>query len=507
MRLALGLCLMVLAAAPAAAISLGAIPVPPDTREVDAAIERGRQALLADNYVDAGKAIEEALQKPAFAQLSKSDQFRAILLASLAARGREDYLAAHEFMVIATGYPDAKAEHWVLRASMASWIDNWADAGLSITTVAKDWPAALPDIGDETIQWTALKMSRDKKLAADRLEMLNALFAAKFQLEWHIEPADLWRDLSLDALQRNDLARAREVLKRIDDPGSLVRMRIDRRFDTLVKAEPKAFNVPAAAQARVRRLRREIDANPRRLGPVVQYMYALFTVGSYAEVISLADRVVSRNSNAPADKPAYEDLADTINWIYDLKSQALRALGRWDAALGMQEEARRQRENSNDKVSQAINLGYSYNLRDRPEDALKSLDGIDWARSLSGYGRMQLQHVRLRAYLQLGNRAEAEKVFVYLRENRVDAPDTWQDALLDWGDLDGAAAHYIARLRDPEQREAALYAAQSFKPLPRLPRDAENVAHWQALLNRPDVVAAISEVGRREQFAIYDLWL
>ena len=202
-----------------------------------------------------------------------------------------------------------------------------------------------------------------------------------------------------------------------------------------------------------------------------------------------------------------EDLADTINWIYDLKSQALRALGRWDAALAMQEEARRQRENSNDKVSQAINLGYSYNLRDRPEDALKSLDGIDWARSLSGYGRMQLQHVRLRAYLQLGNRAEAEKVFVYLRENKVDAPDTWQDALLDWGDLDGAAAHYIARLRDPEQREAALYAAQSFKPLPRLPREAENIAHWQALLNRPDVVAAISEVGRREQFAIYDLWL
>ncbi len=120
----------------------------------------------------------------------------------------------------------------------------------------------------------------------------------------------------------------------------------------------------------------------------------------------------------------------------------------------MQQEARRQRENSNDKVSQAINLGSSYILRDRPEDALKSLEGIDWARSLSGYGRMQLQHVRLRAYLQLGNRAEAEKVFVYLRENKLDAPDTWQEAMLDWGDVDGAAAHYIARLRDPEQREA-----------------------------------------------------
>ena len=83
---------------------------------------------------------------------------------------------------------------------------------------------------------------------------------------------------------------------------------------------------------------------------------------------------------------------------------------------------------------------------------MKSLEGIDWARSLSGFGRMQLQHVRLRAYLQLGNREEAEKVFVYLRENKIDAPDTWQEAMLDWGDVDGAAALYIARLRDPEDR-------------------------------------------------------
>ena len=267
MRLLPGLCLMMLVAAPAAAVSLGTIPVPPDTRDVDAAIERGRKALLADDYVEAGKAIDEALQKTAFVQLSKSDQFRAILLASLAARGREDYLAAHEFIAVATGYPDAKAEHWVTRARMASWIDNWADAGLSIRTVAKTWPAALPDIGHETIQWTALRMSRDKKLEADRLEMLNALFAAKFQLEWHSEPGDLWRELVLDALARKDMARAREVLRRIVDPGSLVRMRTDRRFDDIVQASPKSFDVAAAAQAQAKRMKREANANPHKLSP------------------------------------------------------------------------------------------------------------------------------------------------------------------------------------------------------------------------------------------------
>ena len=157
-------------------------------------------------------------------------------------------------------------------------------------------------------------------------------------------------------------------------------------------------------------------------------------------------------------------------------------------------------------MSQAINLGSSYLVRNRPDDALKSLEGIDWARSLSGFGRMQLQHVRLRAYLQLGNRDEAEKVFAYLRENKIDAPDTWQEALLDWGDVDGAAALYIARLRDPEDRVSALYAAQTFKPVPRLPRQIEDVERWQKLLARPDVTAAINDVGRREQHPLYDLW-
>ena len=45
-----------------------------------------------------------------------------------------------------------------------------------------------------------------------------------------------------------------------------------------------------------------------------------------------------------------------------------------------------------------------------------ALDGIDWAHSLSPYGRMQLQYVRYRAHLQLSaNVQEADNVLAYLR--------------------------------------------------------------------------------------------
>ena len=495
-----------IAATPAYAVSIASFPILPDTRAVEAAIERGHKALLDGKYAEASKIFDEVLQNPEFIQLTKNRQFRTLLLASEAASDREDYLAAHEYMVIATEYPDATAEQWLMRARLASWVDAWGDSGVAIKTVAKNWPQSLSELNDEAVQWTVMQMGRDKKLTAERLELLNALYDAKFQLEWHIEPTDLWRELVLQALERKDIARARAVLKRIDSPGALVRMRIDRRFDAIVQAEPGAFDVAAASQAECRKLRREMAANPARLGPVVQYMYSLFTVGEYAEVISLADRILAQNAKASKEKPAFDDVAEKLNWIYDLKSQALRGLGRWDEALTIQEEARRQRETSTDKVSQAINLGGSYLLRHRPEDALKSLEGIDWARELSGYGRMQLQHVRLRAYLQLGKHEEAEKVFAYLRENKIDAPDSWQEAMLDWGDVNGAAALYIARLRDPDDRAAALYAAQTFKPVPRLPGELESTERWRKMLARPDVTAAINEVGRREQHPIYDLW-
>ena len=495
-----------LAAAPASAVSVANIPPPPDTRAVEVLLERGRKELLDEKYEAASKTFNDALQAPDFMHLTKGRQFRTLLLASEAARGREDYLAAHEFMVIACEYPDAGASEWVLRTQLATSVEAWSDAGLAMKTVAKQWPESLGDFHHETVQWTLMKMDRDKKLAVERLELLNALFDANFQLEWHVEPAFLWRELVMQALERKDLPRARAVMKRIEDASTLVHMRIDKRFDAIVQAEPAAFDVAKAADSETRKMRREMNDHPARLDPVVQYMYTLFTLGEYTEIIELADRVLARNAKATKDKPVYDDVADSLNWIYDLKSQALRGLGRWDEALAIQEEARRQRETSNDKVSQAINLGSSYLLRNRPEDALKSLEGIDWARDLSGYGRMQLQHVRLRAYLQQGNRVEAEKIFVYLRENKIDAPDTWQEAMLDWGDLDGAAALYISRLRDPEERSSALYAAQSFKPVPRLPRESEGIDRWKKMLARPDVSAALLEVGRRETHPIYDLW-
>jgi len=477
-------------------------PANPDVYQV---IERGRLALLADKYQEAIDAIEEALRMPEFLTLESSAQFRVFLLAAFADRGREDYLGAHEYMMLATGFPDANAEHWLMRAQYASRVDAWPDAALAVTTIAKQWPEFIADADERLISRAAFRANDDGKHKAERIELLKALFAAHFVLEGGSQPDGLWHDLVLDALEHHDLRRAREVAGRIQGASTLLHMRADRRFDAVVKAERRTFNLTAAVKRECKRLAKTADANPRSLGVRVQYGYALLDAGRFAELLALTEEIIARVSTARADEAPYDDIEDQLNWIYNHKAAALRALGRWDDALIVMEAARLQPEDGSINVSQAINLGWHYVDYGKPENALEALDGIDWAHSLSAYGRMQLQYVRYRAYLQLANLQEADNVLAYLREHRDDAQDTWQLAMLDAGDFDGAAALLIARLRDPEKRYEALGEVQEYLPLPRLPRQAEALARWEELVARADVAAAIDEVGRREKAPKYDV--
>jgi tetratricopeptide (TPR) repeat protein len=479
-------------------------PAPPaGTASIEDIFERGRLALIDDKYDEAARAFDEVLQMRDFSELEAALQIQVLHLAAMACHGRKDYLGAHEFISLATAFPEAHAEQWLARAYFAGLVEAWADAAVAYTTIAKRWPKSLPEGGGQLIALSAIRMNQDGRHATERLDLLNALFAANFKLDWGIEPANLWRDLALDALEHKDLERARELAKRITDTGTLVEMRIDRRFDALTRDKPRLFDVYAAADREHKRLRSVSAANPTFLAPVVQQTYAMFATGRFDALIELADSVLARVAKAPADSPPYVDSDEKLNWIYDNKYRALRALGRWDEALAVLEAGRGKSEGGGQNVSQAINLGNYLLELDRPAQALQVLEGIDWARSLSPYGRMQLQYVRYRAYAQLGNPGEAEKILAYIREHKDDAGDTWQTTALDSGDIDGAAALLISRLRDPEQRTAALLSVQIFKPIKAPPGGAADEKRWQALVARPDVAAVIDEVGRRETFPTY----
>jgi tetratricopeptide (TPR) repeat protein len=382
-------------------------------------------------------------------------------------------------------------------------LENWSDAATSVTIVARRWPEAISTSNPQWIGAVAFNANKDGKHRNEQLELMNALFAANFTIQFGLQPDSLWKELITEALERNDLLRARELSKRVQNTETLVSMRIDRRFDALVKAEPKVFDITAALAYQRKLLAKAVAADPRSLDARVQYCYTLLEAGRFDEVLAIANEVLARVAAAPADSSPYDDIADKLDWIYSHKAVALRAKGRWEEALAVREHLRRKEEPGTTDASQAINLAAEYLDCRQPQKALDALQGIDWARSLSPYGRMQMQVVRYRAFVKLGNAREADNVFAYLREHREDAETVWQWTMLDAGDLDGAAALYISRLRDPEKREGALGEVQDYKPLPRPPGETKEDSRWDALLARADVVAAINAVGRREKIPLY----
>ena len=474
-------------------------------RDASAIIKQAQQALRSGQYRETSDAIDQVLEMPEFAEIGASLQLQAFLLGGLAASAREDYLSAHEFMVLATDFPAATAESWLLRAQFASSLEAWPDAARSIATVARRWPKAIATADSPLITTAAFRVNDDGKHRIELLELLNALFAANFTLQLGLQPDPLWQDLILEALERNDLLRAREISKRVQNTGTLVEMRIDRRFDALVKVEPKVFDISAALEYQRKLLAKAVADDPRSLTARVQYCYTLLEAGRFGEVLALTNEVIARVAAARANAPAYDDIGEKLEWIYNHKAVSLRAMGRWEEALAIMEKGRRDPEDGTINVSQAINLGGHYIAFGKPQKALGALEGVDWARALNPFGRMQLQHVRYNAYLDLGNTQEADKVFAYLRAHRGEAEGTWQQVMVDADDLDGAAALYISRLRDPEKRVAALGEAQNYKLLPRLAAQARADARWEALLKRKDVAAAINVVGRREKVPLYSV--
>ncbi|MEO8018299.1 MAG: hypothetical protein ABI769_10825 [Pseudomonadota bacterium] len=472
-------------------------------RGVLATIESARKALQAGRFQEGADAIGEVMQMPELAEAASSLQFQVLVLGAAADLGREDSLGAHEYMAMATEFPQATAIHWLMRAQYAAWVDDWADAAIATTAVAKRWPKAIATGDSQLISRVGFRANDDGKHRSEQLELLNALFAANFTLQLGLQPDGLWQELIVDALDRNDLPRAREISKRVQNTETLVQMRIDRRFDVLVRAEPKVFDITAALNYQRKLLAKAVSADPRSMTARVQYGYTLQEAGRFEELLALTNEVIARVAAAPADSPPYDDGADKLNWIYNHKASSLRAMGHWEDALTVLEAGNHQQENGAINVSQRINLGAAYLEIGRAQKALEALDGIDWAHSLSPYGRMQLQHVRYCAYLQLGNTREADNVLAYLREHHDDAESTWQEAMIDAGDLDGAAALLIARLHDPDQRSAALGEVQDYKPLPHAPKRPQTEARWDALIARPDVAAAINAVGRREKIPLY----
>ncbi|MCE5233121.1 MAG: hypothetical protein ABFC67_03755 [Mizugakiibacter sp.] len=452
---------------------------------------------LSRNDVPSAQAeLEEAIQARDFADLPADLRYRALLAASLLAEQNGDNRKAHNLTLQATAFDEADDTAWTTRLSTAFSLGDYHDAGRSLAVSARRWPEKLGDLMPSAIWQLHHHLKQANDTDADR-EMLDALFDAGWQ-DNGVEPSDLWRDLALLYVQRDEIERATTVALRIASGQTALSMLVDKRFDPITLKHPRAFDVDRLVAAEIEAAETRTKAHPDQLAPITDLQELLLITGRYPRVLSVSDEAVAHAAYGDGEK-AYTDFSEKYNWVLDNRFRALVREGHWDDASRVEELAARRPEQGGMNVSQLINLGELYADLNRPG---KAADAIAELGDVSPYGRMQLESVKLRIAAEKSDDAAVAAAMAYLREHRADAIATWEDALLFRGELDAAAALLIERLENPAWRNRALLDMQRYAQVTETPVDKMIHDRWNTITARPDVEAVMRKVGRVKRFDI-----
>jgi len=476
----------------------------------DPALEAYQQSLqeiaeLVQKEENARKAhvlLQERMARPEFRRIPTYQQYVWLHLAGLLAMQLNDADVAHSVAVQSTLMPSATEEDWLVRFYSAAVKDYRQDAVDSLTQIAQRWPEALAKYDDRYLASFIAKVVRSPAPQTAQ-PLLEALFDAKWKMEGGLEPSYFWGQLARMLLEQKKPERAKEVVARITAPRELLAMRVDKRFDALVQADPKRFDVVAAVDRELQTLQQLSDASPRVLLLKAERVMAFVEAGRYSRAIAAADEVLAANATAEVAAGHFDDGNEQFNWILDYRAQALQGLGKWTEAEQYMKTAAARPEQGRPNVSNTINLAFLYASLGRSQDAVTTLgDLAKPVDNASEYGKMQVQLVLLRAAVAKKDAAAAGTALEALRGMQSTSPETFQQALLDANQLDEAATLLISRLKDPLLRSAALVEVQEYKMPAPSPANQLTYARWGTLRARKDVREAVAAVGRIEKFPL-----
>lgn len=494
----LGVCV----AGPAGSAEVPNATPSPEIAAVDVyryALQRAVKQVSEGELADAYPALLGVIRSPVFDQLSSAQRHWALFVGGLVALDLQKTAEAHPLLVRACAMPEADGDDWVGRLNAARLLDQREDMVLSLTQIARQWPKSLDELIYQIVTETVGYAHHVPNGEIVLHELLDALYTAKWTFPEKIEPSYMWRDLAALEIDRKELARAKEVVSRVQSPHVVIGMRIDRRFDRLRASVPKYFDVDAAVKNELAMLHAIVQRSPRSLNAIVELTYSQLGAGLYEETLATTAEVLRKIEAAPPKEPPYDDM-DKVIWIYDNKSRALVATQRWSEAEKEVRAAADRKEDGEPNVSNVINLAWFYADAGRADEALATL--VDLGQGISKYGLMQMHGVRYAAALQKGDAEIANESLTYLVEHRNDSLDMWQWTLVIANRLDEAAALLIERLRDPVLRGTVLHDLQDYNtPPPRAQRAVWN-ARWLQIRDRPDVRKAIDAVGRIEKFHV-----
>ncbi|HLZ76234.1 hypothetical protein [Phenylobacterium sp.] len=461
-------------------------------------------ALVAAQDGDAERvliSLQPAMQDEVFNQLSKPTQYEVAALYAAAARDRGRWDEAYPAFVRATQSEQASAEDWDSRLHGAIITGQSGDAFAvfqHLRTQGK--PIFSTFFGARLLAFDALLgdlPNRDAARVALGREIEREGWQPVFATD---DLSPIWLH-EAEALQNiGDVAGARRAAAKITQPGVLVALLADRRFDAIMPAAAAARDPRAVAERQLDRVRSYVEANPRLLGARIAQIRALMILDRPADALAVADATLQSILRARRSEPPFDDMGN-VEAFDAWRASALVGAGHLDQGVSSLTTA----ASCRCSVTASLQAGNALMRAGRAQEAKSWLDGIDEA-DFDRPQRMKLAQTRACVAAQLGDRAAAETQLAFLRAHEAWEPAVLVGALLCAGELQEADTVLARRIADPQSRLAALSAIQD---LPAdsgsLPYLATIEARWHALAAMPQVSAAVGKWGRINRFDLVPL--
>lgn len=446
---------------------------------------------------------KDLIVSPLFASLPQGEQHDRLLSTATLGLQVQDPTGAHLLALHASEMPQAGFEDWDQRFKTAYASNYLDDETVALTHIAENWSGQLSTYKSAVILKIAERRRSGNASRVASFELRMALYRAYWRAEYRVAPSRLWGELAMEVAEQGDAQKALEIVSHVDSPRALIAMRVDKRFDELVSKSPELFDVEAAADRQVRDYEEAASRYPRSLDVIVQLCYAYEDAGRYEDILRVTNVVLSYETRPDELWRHFDEDETAVNWILDLRGDALQATKHWEEAKAVMRLAADGLEHRRRNVSNLINLVLFEADLGQGDAALKILEELpEDDPAITVFGRMQWHRARLAAALEKGDSALAEQSLDYMRAHQQDSVLAYQQALVRMNRLDDAAKILIARLADANGYNKALQEAQLYDDPPLAPSAVAEQTRRRQLIDRPDVQEAIAKVGHIERFGI-----
>lgn len=430
--------------------------------------------LLAEADLPAERGRIEGLRSFALARLGKVAEAR----------------TAAEFAVDAAMSPSLLLlrQLFVLRAITG----DAAAAGQTLQLVAVSNPKWLAQLPSELVT-QVLGAITD---ADQKFDLSYTLVNADYAPEKETVAAGDWLKLQVitGLASRGRLDEAQPFIDKLINPVSLVRLAIDRRYQSLWPALEKRLGPGAdlADAVYVKASKAAFDAAPDDVVARLGHAQALNIASQEKDALELAD--TAKTAEAMAKLP------DNGLWLVNLAAQLLADLGQIDAGLArFATAASLDAKQRPSLTGLLINHALLADQAGRSDAALAAADVAErkMGEDMNEFGKLYLAAVRACAQHRQGNAAGANAALAPLLAAPDRNDDAFFQAMLCVGRTDDAARAIIKRLEDPARRSEALFELQPFLIADHaaLP-GRRSRTDLRALKARADVKAAFVKWGR-----------